>query len=118
MTDLDEDIARIAAMRGRKAEDYTGPARPRPRLAAQTIKLLFEPTKAEATADIDDLPEPVRVFIRECPIMSNSLVWRAAIESGMDVGDLLAAAQAEAEKRLGQPLESFRRNPSRRRRFS
>lgn len=121
MTELDDDIARIAALRGRKAEDYAPEAvaqRRRVVPTARAIAALFHPTESERNnLDLTDaLPEASRLFLRECPLVLNTDIWANALEAGVTEADLIKAAQAEAERRLGQPLETFRRR--RRRRLS
>lgn len=101
MSALDDDLARVAALRGKPAEDYVGKAAPSPRLTRQTLLLVFQlqPATERDLAAYDALPPTSRTFIRECPLPINALVWASALEIFGEAA-LIDAARAEAATRL------------------
>lgn len=118
MTELEDDIARIAALRGKKAEDYAPAARAKLAPHPTHIDLIMtpQPNRRRDIRATDTLPPASREFLRESPLMLNSVVWADALAGGIDEGLLLEAVRVAVERKLGQPLATFRRH--RRRRLS
>lgn len=116
MDDLEAEIARIAALRGKRPEDYAPENRPKLGPAKVHLTLILTPLTA-TTADLlatDALPRRSREFLRESPVMLSSLAWADALTAGVDEGLLIQAVRVAVEARLGQSLDTFRRHRRRR----
>ena len=87
MSDLDDDIARIAALRGKKREDYIDPATNSYRssggtsVGAHHIALIFTPG-GDVETDLeayDALPPSARQYVRNCPLPLNAPCYADAL---------------------------------------
>ena len=109
MTTLDEDIARIAALRGKPVEHYTA-AEARRREARRMINPLtlgrIGTPSSDARLDLaayDRLPERSRRFIISCAAPINALVWRDLLaDLDGDEDALIDAVRAAIPERLFQ----------------
>lgn len=92
---LKDDIARVAALRGRSAADYADPNRFRPRLtpaaAVQVFRMGMDGV-ADALA-FDRLPEASRTFLRECPQPINARLWEGLLATFAE-SDIIAAVRS------------------------
>ena len=95
MADLDEDIARIAALRGVKPEAYVAQAHAPPRISYADLKAVVSiPDGFDPTRDLlffDRLPPAVRAFIRE---QERPLVAAAVYRIWYEVRDESLVCQA------------------------
>lgn len=100
MSQLDDDIARIAALRGRGAdapELIAEQARGERRIAWADVDLIFKPNP-EVYADIaayDALPERLRLFLREHSVAAplNAMAVMRLLQSGKTMDDIIGAVQ-------------------------
>ena len=84
MTMLEDDLARIAALRGRPANYYTDSgARPERPLSPALLDNLFSmpPNPARDLRSYDRLPPESRRFVSESPLPINAAVYRALLEN-------------------------------------
>lgn len=87
MADLDDDIARIAALRGRPVEEVRQTAeridRERRRVSDSEIRDLFDVPDGRSEVDLDifdKLPAELRVAIYDCPLMVSASKARVLYE--------------------------------------
>lgn len=96
MSTLDDDIARIAALRGRPAAHYADRSQfiDRPKLTRDHVERLFLPTAAtrDEMRALDRLPQASREFVRDCPHPLNTLAWEGLLQNFPEA-DLIAAAR-------------------------
>lgn len=100
MTALDDEIARIAALRGRTSDTASliaEQARAQRRIPWADIDLIFD-ANPNPTADLaayDALPEAVRTVLREAPVLAplNAAAALRLIEMGKDVDAIIKAVQ-------------------------
>jgi hypothetical protein len=94
MSSLEDDIARIAALRGRRAEDYTDVAvarrHPLPGATLATIEKPG-PGAADDVEACDRLPPRSREFIRNHPHALNARAWEGALLSGFSEEQIIRA---------------------------
>lgn len=86
MSELEDDIARVAALRGKSAEHYiSGAWRARTSITQQEFMLLFtgQPVAEVDIAAYDVLPERSRHFIIEFPLHINAERWLLLLSSGV-----------------------------------
>lgn len=91
---LDADIARIAALRGRKASDYANPpSKPKPR--REHVERIFHmgPDGKTDVLAVDALPAASRAFLRESPRQINALIWADLLANYAET-DLIEAARS------------------------
>lgn len=114
MASLDDDIARIAALRGRKASDYADPSKfvAKPQLRRDHVEHLFLPTGSprDEMRALDRLPPASREFVRDCPHPLNTLAWEGLL-ANFPEADIIAAARS----RTRWPSIALTPNPSLRR---
>lgn len=94
MADLQSDIARIAAQRGRDANYYTD--RPAPPVSPQMVMVIVNPG-ADVAADFDaydDLPEESRRFLQDTPFPFNAIAYASALRETRSEGRLIATLAA------------------------
>lgn len=110
---LDDDIARIAALRGRKASDYADPERfvARPQLTPAHVANVFRmsPNGVDDIRAWDRLPSASREFIRESPRPINALVW-AGLLANFAEPDLIATARSMIKWPSPPPSRPSRRS--------
>lgn len=91
---LEDDIARIAAIRGRRPEDYAAgpPRRPIQRDACDRI-LVANPSPSRDLDFYDQLPEKSRAFIRNHDAWPlNAMWWWYTLrDTGQDEDELIKA---------------------------
>lgn len=110
---LEDDIARIAALRGRPAESYLHPV-PLAPVKSAAFNLLWS-MDADTAADLealDRLPERSRELLTNSPRPMNARVWRSILDS-RDGNEDFVLAQFRAI--FGEPKAVVRKP---RRRFS
>lgn len=105
MTDLQADIARIAAMRGRSPNDYN--QHPQSLVARHAthdrIGQLFygNPDPRDDLGWYDDLPAQSRRFIANCPLQLNCGWWNSLlVDVGEDEDGLIDAVQSHIPGRV------------------
>jgi len=84
VTTLEDDIARIAALRGKPTNYYTDPAlRPERPLSQQLLDNLFSmpPSPERDLRFYDQLPDESRRFVSEAPLPINAAVYGALIQN-------------------------------------
>lgn len=79
MTALDDDIARIAALRGRTAADYEKPRAYITTIELETLLRMDGNTKADLAA-LDDLAEESRALLATWERPINARAWRSLEE--------------------------------------
>ena len=104
VTTLEDDIARIAALRGRPVENYTT-ARTLRTLSPQLLQIVFSMTAEGVRQDLrayDRLPEAARRFVSESTNQINAEVFGALVENADGdverVEDAIAPLQAAKSK--------------------
>lgn len=105
MSTLDEDIARIAALRGRSADtagyqaDAAYLAR---RIPKDSVAQIFKgnPDWRSDLEWFDHLPAPSRDFIRECVLQLNAGWWGETLRSGVKEDHLIGAVLTELPVRV------------------
>ena len=101
MSTLEDDIARIAALRGRTVADVLASAEAHKRkLPIAVIDTILHPT-SDSRADLeffDALPADSRAFLREHEKMLNAVAWAGALEAGYDEALLIEAVEWRLRK--------------------
>lgn len=116
MSELDEEIARIAALRGRPVTDFT--ERPKPKgVAVEQLERLLRPSPASKSEQflLDDLPGASRALIANWECMLNVYVWNSLLDVH-DEDYLIKAFTGWYAKRTGRggmsPVRKVRRRLS------
>lgn len=93
MPTLDEDIARIAALRGRSAEPYVAAAHQPPRLTRPAVMRILTPNPhpQHDIAFFDALPAKSREFIRGREEPLNAMWWTHLLHETKDEDAIIKA---------------------------
>lgn len=119
MLDLDDDIARIAKLRGHDPSAVAAKAaeidRVDSKLSPGQVKSLFQasPTMMAEIDAYDALPDASRQFIRDCPLNVSALKFGDALKAvdGREV-ELISLAQEAATQRIADEMaHRARRRP-------
>jgi hypothetical protein len=121
MSALEADIARIAALRGRKASDYAPENQPRRHLHVLQLEALLRMEPSGQRADLlalDQVPTASRMLIVTWERQINAVVWLDLLIEHEDEAFLIRTFRAWYAERFGHEGDGPRRLPHRRRRFS
>lgn len=119
MTSLQDEIARIAALRGKPANYYTAPEAMTPerlseRVPAHVWANLFTMVPSQIPADLqhcDRLPQASRTFVKELPIPLNAAVYRSILTAANGSEDcVISLVQARIPGNVRNWLNKHYRN--------
>lgn len=120
MADLDADIARIAALRGRKVEDYTTNRRRYVDVHRLEGLLHMTPETRLDLQCIDQLPPASRALIVNWERQINAIMWLELLQEHEDEAFVIRTFRAWYAEKFGRQGDGPQVKPDarRRRRFS
>jgi hypothetical protein len=113
VTDLEDDIARIAALRGRSPADYAGQRRFIHEHHLEGLLRMGDRPQLDLEA-LDELPTPSRTLITTWERPINALAWLQLLQEHEDEGFVIRTFRAWYAKRHGHEGDGPRRRPRRR----
>ncbi len=95
MSDLADDIARIAALRGRPVADYERIDREQRRISAAQVRGIFlvPNNRAGEFRAYDELPERSRMVLSELPVNASAIYYRQLLSQIRDENALIRAVR-------------------------